>query len=223
MGRTALTVIRWLPQTRNADMRIQTDQKFGRFAACVASLMVLLVVAWVPTAAGGDGHWRTIKLDEGRSGKYLWGVGLRRSGGKHGGQRPCVGVSLRNLNPSVPPEQYFEGYESSCSILALDVGPNFALASEGNGSAKFTAGAFAVAPRIETVRLDLGAPGSRRLKTRLLNPRQRQIAGVRPARYATFVIRGPYCLGEVVGYDSSGAVVYQRPSEGCADSSGFSA
>jgi hypothetical protein len=186
-----------------------------RYGLCALILSCLPVLAAGPVVADADEHWRPVKLGEARNGKYLWGANFSRGTGRLGGREPCVGLGLRNLKPGIPPERYFESFELSCSRLAADYGPNLVFSSEGSGSAKFTVGVFAVSPEIEAVRMNLGPDLSRTVKTKLLNARQRQIAGVPAARYATVVIRGPYCLGEVVGFDRTGTAVFDSANESC--------
>jgi hypothetical protein len=76
---------------------------------------------------------------------------------------------------------------------------------------------FAVAfeRRVESIRIDLGKAGEVSTHLSILNEKQKKNAAVRPFRFETFVVRGPFCLGEVSGFGVNGHEIYNSPPEEC--------
>jgi hypothetical protein len=176
----------------------------------------LYMVTGSSSGSSGSAGWHPAKLGEGKNSGYFWMVTLSRSRGSDGGSFPCVNVSLQDLQDGGSVEEDFGGSTTLCSSLGPNQGPNIVASSDGHGDEKFTVVGLAVSTNITSLRIDLGAAGSRRLDLRLLNSRQRRNSGVQASNYATFVIDGPSCIGEVIGYNAAGRVIYQRPSEGCS-------
>jgi hypothetical protein len=183
----------------------------GRLKKIGGIALVVLLVAMTALAppVSGQARFRSIVLDEGALSGYRWGMVAHRDRGREGGRRPCITVIV-----------YFgSGWESDdtvCGSLPRGGPPEIRSYSFGEGEDQVTIFALAFENRISSVSLDLGEGGEKLVHLHTLNERQRKIAGLRPFRFRTFAVRGPFCLGEVSGYDATGAAIYHAPPEECS-------
>ena len=185
-----------------------------RFAASVA-LMGLLSCAAIVVAATHV-SFRPVVLKEGRHGRYGWQATVARANGRHGGRRPCVGVSLVDFRAK-PSNFVTQRSLKVCSTLAPRQAPNIVSATIGSGGSKVTVTGMAFAPSVKVVQLDLGQKGERELRLKLLNQKQAQIAGVRIISYSAFVVPGSLCLHQFTAYGQSGEEVFKSSPEQCAE------
>lgn len=183
-------------------------------AAVGAICLPACFIAGVAGAANLD-H-RPVVVEEGKRGRYRWGVTVERDAGKRGGQRPCVGVALLDTRPNSF-GLYDESFLRVCSVLGLSKPPNIVSLAAGHGSTKVTAVGISFDPRIKLVRLSLGELGQREIRPKTLNSTQSQIADVRQLGYVGFSSNGPFCLEQVVGYDFAGNELYRGPARSCAE------
>ncbi|MGN6217092.1 MAG: hypothetical protein ACTHN7_09080, partial [Solirubrobacterales bacterium] len=106
--------------------------------------------------------------------------------------------------------------DTVCGSLPRGGPPEIRTYSFGDGEDQVTIFALAFESRIVSVSLDLGEGGEKFVHLHTLNDRQKKISGLRSFRFRTFAVRGPFCLGEVFGYDATGTEIYHAPPEECA-------
>ncbi len=152
-----------------------------------------------------------ILLDKAALPGYRWGMLVRRGNGKEGGRRPCIVVVI-----------YFksalgltESDDTVCGAIPRGGPPDILTYSFGSGDREVTIFALAFERRVSSVVMELGEAGTRRVNLHLINERQKRNAAVRPFRFRTFAVKGPYCLGSVTGFNTAGHAVYEAPPEEC--------
>jgi hypothetical protein len=186
-------------------------------APIIGAFCAALLLALTPADSLGalSGH-KSILLGEGKRKSLRWGVSLKRSKGKRGGQQPCIGASLLSTRPNAS-GLYEQSFLQVCGMVKIDAPPNVVSLSAGKGSGEVTVVGIAVEPRIAAIALDLSPIGKRTISLRPLNERQRRNADVRKLRYAAFSLPGAPCLRQIIGYGKAGEELYRGPMRACSE------
>ncbi len=152
--------------------------------------------------------------------KYGWAYFAERPGppegsGPHGSQRPCISVSAytregRSLRASENELCYgtpqFLTAKGEPLIVAKTV-----LASRRGSTTAFGVAASHAA---RYLRLTL-ADGHRTIRLHKLNPIQAQKTRLRPFRHAGFLMRGQWCIEQIVVLNGAEEVLWDSGSEAC--------
>ncbi|HEV2791193.1 MAG TPA: hypothetical protein VGV69_07845 [Solirubrobacterales bacterium] len=182
-----------------------------RNSGVVFALCLSAIVLGLSPSAGGQERFKTVLLDEGRLPSYRWGMLAHRDAGREGGRRPCVLVVIyQRASWGV-----LESDDKVCGPLPRGGPPVISSYTFDGNPRDVTVFALAFEPRVASVALDLGEAGRRQVHLHVLNPRQSDIARLRPFRFQTFAIRGEFCLGEIVGYSSSDEEIYRDSPREC--------
>jgi hypothetical protein len=181
---------------------------------------MLLALSVAATAAAPrpyvllGGYW----IDEHK--KYGWAYFAQRPGppegiGPHGAQRPCIsisalireGQSLRvresELCYGIP---HFLTATGEPLIVAKEIYSNH------RGSVKAFGVAASHAARYLKLTLD---HGYRTIRLRELNPIQARKTRLRPFRHAGFLMRGQWCIEQIVVLNGAKKVLWDSGSEAC--------
>jgi hypothetical protein len=198
--------------------------RWGSFLATVASVVIVgfLLVPSTGVAAGAPrpyvvlgGYW----IDENQ--KYGWAYFAERPGppegtGLHGAQRPCIAVNAYIWESGLLRLNGNELCYGSPHFLTATNEP-LIVANEVFATAKGTATAFGVAaaPAARSLRIIFDS-GGRTLRLRRLNPAQARKTRLRPFRHAGFVIRGAYCIKQILVLNKEKKVLWDSGSSDCA-------
>jgi hypothetical protein len=186
----------------------------GRSLPAIVAVALAVGVVWLGLASSASGRdeLKQVLLDEGARPSYKWGMLAHRGRGREGGRRPCIVVVILHR---VPGFGVSESDDTLCGPLPKGGPPQIRSYIYGEGSDQLTIFALAFEPRIAWVHLDLGQVGKRSIYLHKLNRRQTELAHLRPFRFKTFSVKGPFCLGEVVGYTASHEEIYRAPATEC--------
>ena len=193
--------------------------RHGKLLAAVAMGVVVALSAAASAAAPRPyvllgGYW----IDKHE--KYGWAYYAQRPGppegaGPHGGQRPCIAVSAltregRYLRVSESEFCYgipgFLKAESEPLIVTKTI---FA-----NDSGSATAFGVAASHAARYLKLTLG-DGHRTVRLHELNPLQARKTGLRPFRHAGFLMRGSWCIEQILVLNRAKNVLWDSGSEEC--------
>ncbi len=155
--------------------------------------------------------------------KYGWNYFAQRPGppegnGPHGSQRPCIAVSAltregRFLQVSESEICYgTPGYLMAKSEPLIVSKTVFA-----NDSGSATAFGVAASHAARYLKLTLD-DGYRTVRLHELNPLQAQKTGLRPFRHAGFLMRGYWCIEQIVVLNEAKKVLWDSGSEECTGS-----
>ncbi len=191
----------------------------GRLMA-VAILGVFIALTDVATAAAPrpyvwlGGYW----IDKHE--KYGWDYFARKSGpsenrDSHGAQRPCISVSAltregRSLR--VSESEFCYGIPQFLTAKSEPLIVTKTIYSNDSGSATAFGVAASHAARYLKLALD---DGYRTIRLRELNPLQAQKTGLRPFRHAGFLMRGEWCIVQIVVLNRAKKVLWDSGLEGC--------
>lgn len=174
-------------------------------------LMVLVSSLMAVASVSGHSRFKSVALGDGAIGSYRWGALAHRDHGREGGKRPCIQtIVLWREAWGV-----LEDDTTLCGALPRGGPPIILSSSHGEGERQVTVFALAFEPRIVSVTLDLGADEPMHLHLHRLNEKQARISGLRPFRYQSFDLKGPFCLHEVIGFNALGQEIYRGPQEEC--------
>lgn len=187
-----------------------------RKAGAVALVAMATALVLAAAALGGGKGPKRILLDEGARPGYRWGMLAYRDMGAEGGRHPCL-LTIIYFKSSWG---LSESDDTFCGPLPRGGPPVMLSYSFSSGEKEVTIFALAFERHVASVRLNLGKAGTRAIHLKILNERQSQNAALRPFRFRTFSVRGPFCLTEVTGYAENGREIYRDPSPGeCPQSS----
>lgn len=184
------------------------------------SLGILIALYSAATAAAPrpyvslGGYW----IDE--HDKYGWAYFAQRPGspegdGPHGGQRPCIAVSAfiregRSLRVSESELCY--GLPQYLSAKSEPLIVTKGIFADERGSATAVGVAAASAARYLKITL---ADGTRVVRLQRLNKVQAQKVRLRPFRHAGFLLRGDWCIEQLVILNESRNILWDSGSEEC--------
>lgn len=152
--------------------------------------------------------------------KYGWAYYAQRPGppegeGTHGGQRPCISVSAltregRSLRVSESELCYGTPHFLSAKSEPLIVAKT--VFSNDKGSATAFGVAASHAARYLKLTLDRGF---RTIHLRELNEYQARKTRLRPFRHAGFIVRGEWCIEQIVVLNAAKETLWDSGSEPC--------
>lgn len=185
-----------------------------------AALGILIALAVPATAAaprpyvGLGGYW----IDKHE--KYGWAYFAQRPGppegdGPHGAQRPCIAVSAlirEGRSLQVSESEFCYGTPQYLVANSEPLIVTKTIYSNEKGSA--TAFGVAASHAARYLKLTLGH-GYRTVRLHELNPVQARNTGLRPFRHAGFLMRGQWCIKQVVVLNEGGKVLWDSGSEEC--------
>lgn len=187
-------------------------------AAAVLGILLALSAAATATAPRPyvwlGGYW----IDAHQ--KYGWGYFAQRPGppegtGPRGGQRPCISVAAATREGSslrVSESEFCYGIPHFLSAKAepLIVGKSVFATDKGSATAFGVAASHAA--RYLKLTLD---HGYRTIRLHELNPIQARKTRLRPFRHAGFLMRGDWCIEQVVVLNGAKEVLWDNGSEPC--------
>lgn len=192
----------------------------GRLLAMVI-LGILLALSTAATAAHRPypsvwlgGYW----IDANQ--KYGWAYFAQRPGppegsGPHGGQRPCIsvlGATREGSSLRVSENEFCYGTPHFLSARAEPLIVGKTVFSTDKGSATAFGVAASHAARYLKLTLD---DGYRTVRLHELNPVQARKARLRPFRHAGFLMRGDWCIEQIVVLNGAKQILWDSGSEPC--------
>lgn len=153
--------------------------------------------------------------------KYGWSYFAQRPGppegtGPHGGQRPCISVAAATREGSslrVSDSEFCYGIPHFLSARSEPLIVSNTVFSNDKGSATAFGVAASHAGRYLKLKLD---HGYRTIRLHELNPFQARKTRLRPFRHAGFLMRGDWCIEQVVVLNEAKKVLWDSVSEPCA-------
>jgi hypothetical protein len=193
----------------------------GGFLTAAAILEMLIALSAAATAAAPrpyvwlGGYW----IDEHQ--KYGWSYFAQRPGppegtGPHGAQRPCIAVvalTREGHSLGVRDSEFCYGTPHFLSARSEPLIVSNSVFSNDKGSATAFGVAASHAARYLKLTLD---DGSRTIRLRELNPLQARKTGLRPFRHAGFLMRGQWCIEQIVVLNQEKEVLWDSDAEACA-------
>lgn len=188
--------------------------------AAIVILGVFIALTAVATAAAPrpyvwlGGYW----IDKHE--KYGWNYFARKSGpsedrDSHGAQRPCISVSaLTREGGSLRVSESEFCYGTPQFLSAKSEPLIVAKTIYSNDSGAATAFGVAASHAARYLKLAL-ADGYRTIPLHELNPLQAQKSGLRPFSHAGFLMRGDWCIVQVVVLNREKKVLWNSDPEAC--------
>jgi hypothetical protein len=189
---------------------IRPLSRWPRRTIAVAAALVVLSAAVAQASATERGQ--SVDLAGGRLGNYEWSVRVQRpAGGAPAAQRPCLSVSAlwRRGRFDYRRTRFRQCAEASGRLAAAD-GPLVASAGQPSdrSSARITAVGMLFAPSVARVKITLAGGNTRTVRLDKLTSSQAQAAGLRPVRYAAFVVHGNWCAERLVSENAAGKTLW---------------